>query len=108
MRLFDKFRRAKLGVTRANVLAKLQFLEAISPIDEEPTEVLAIKVMAALQEANSDEWCKANDAGFDWDGLLEFISQLIEMLMPFIVKQRPPIPVYTRDAAAPSHPRQTL
>jgi hypothetical protein len=52
--------------------------------------------MAGIQAKNSEEWCKADEAGFDWDSLLEFISQLIEMLMPFIVKQRPPIPVYTR------------
>jgi hypothetical protein len=97
MRLFDKIRRVKLGVTRASILAELAQLESVSPIDEVATEVLAVQVMAALQAQNSDEWCKANDAGFDWDSLLEFISQLIEMLMPFIVKQRPPIPVYTYD-----------
>lgn len=97
MRLFDKIRRAKLGVTRAHVLAELQDLEAVSPIDEIPTEVLAITAMAKIQSDNCDEWCTANDAGFDWDSLLEFISQLIEMLMPFIVKARPPIPVYTYD-----------
>ncbi len=95
MRLFDKIRRQKLGVTKPHVLAELQALEAVSPIDEVPTEVLAITVMARIQAANCDEWCLANDAGFDWDSLLEFISMLIEMLMPFIVKQRPPIPVYT-------------
>ncbi len=95
MRLFEKVRRVKLGVTRAHVLAELQALEAVSPIDEVPTEVLAITVMAEIQKANCEEWCTANDAGFDWDSLLEFISRLIEMLMPFILKQRPPIPVYT-------------
>lgn len=97
MRLFERVRRVKLGVTRPHVLAELQILEAVSPIDETPTEVLAVQVMAELQKENPDEWCKANDAGFDWDSLLEFISMLIEMLMPFIVKQRPPIPVYTYD-----------
>lgn len=106
MRLFNKIRRQKLGVTRAGVLAELQELEKVSPIDEEPTELLAITVMASLQSIHTDEWCEANDAGFDFDALLDFISQLIEMLMPFIVKQRPPIPVYTRGRQQlPSNPQ---
>lgn len=95
MRLFEHVQRVKLGVTQPSILVKLAWLESISPIDETVTEILAVKVMAALQVDNDEEWCKANEAGFDWDALLEFISMVIEMLMPFIVKNRPPIPVYT-------------
>ncbi len=96
MRLFDKARRVRLGVTRAAIIAHLRTMETISPIDEIPTELLAVRVMAGIQKDCSDEWCEADKAGFDWDSLLEFITMVIEMLMPFIVKQRPPIPVYTR------------
>lgn len=95
MRLFEKVRRVKLGVTRAAILAQLHELEVVSPIDETPTELLAVKVMAGLQKENEEEWCEADKTGFDWDALLEFISMVIEMLMPFIVKNRAPIPVYT-------------
>ncbi|MEE9185234.1 MAG: hypothetical protein V3U39_12285 [Acidimicrobiia bacterium] len=95
MRLFEKVRRVKLGVTRPSIARILQEMEKVSPIDEVATELLAINVMATLQHESSDEWCEADKVGFDWDSLLEFISMLIEMLMPFIVKQRPPIPVYT-------------
>ena len=98
MRLFEKISRRRLGVTKPNILAELKVLEAISPIDEIATEVLAITVMAELQKARADEWCKANDVGVDFDALLEFIAMVIEMLMPFIVKARAPIPAYTYES----------
>jgi len=98
-RLFGKIRRAKLGITEANVRAELERIEQNGPIDEVPVETLAADVAAALR-ANatySDEWCKAYEVGMDWDNLFLLIEKIIEMLMPFIVKSRPPIPVYTRE-----------
>jgi len=95
MRLFEKTRRVRLGVTRGAIIAQMQEMERVSPVDEIPTELLAVRVMARLQSACFEEWCEADKAGFDWDSLQEFISVVVEMLMPFIVMQRPPIPVYT-------------
>ena len=89
MRLFSRIQRKRMGVTKDNVERILLAMDKDELIEDEPTEVLAMEVMTVLQGQNPDEWCEANDAGMDWDSLLEFISKLIEMLMPFIVKSRP-------------------
>lgn len=90
-RLFARHSAKKLGVTQESVRAHLLAMDAEQPIDDGRTlEELAIGVGKRAQAANSDAWCEADGAGFEWDGLLEFISNLIEMLMPFILKQRQP------------------
>jgi hypothetical protein len=90
-RLFARHAAKKLGVTEDSVRAHLLAMDAEQPVDDgRAVEVLAIEVGRRAQAANSDAWCEADGDGFDWEGLLEFISKLIEMLMPFILKSRQP------------------
>ena len=98
MRLFGKIQRKRMGITRSSVLIVLTELEKVAPIDEEVTEILAMEVWDVLESSNQEEWCKASDAGFDWDKLLDFLMMVIEKLIPLIVKSRAPIPVYTYTA----------
>jgi hypothetical protein len=88
-RLFQKRQQRKLGATRKDVQEILFALDVEDPIDEQLVEVTAIQVMATLRNSRSDAYCQAEKAGFDFDAFLVFLQGIIEMLMPFIIKNRP-------------------
>jgi len=90
MRLFDRIKAKKLGVTRESVERILTEIDKVTPVDQTASDVLAMEVMRQLREANADAWCNADEAGFDWDAFLEFVTALVEMLIPLIVKKRTP------------------
>jgi len=87
-KLFQKRKmRKQLGATEEDIERVLLALDAEDPINE-PAELTAIRVMAVLREERPEAYCKAKEARFDFDSLLDFFAKIIEMLMPFIIKKR--------------------
>lgn len=88
-KLFQRVQRRRLGGTRENVQKVMLALDAETPLDQQPIELIGIQVMAALREEHNTAYCEADRVGFDWDSFLEFLIKLAELLMPFIIKNRP-------------------
>ncbi len=97
-RIFDLVTRRKLGITKEAVETSLKQRKAAGEFDGWTKENLREKLAARGQElslgvcgdiktANDPAWCEAQKVGaVDWEALLAFITKLIEMLMPFIIK----------------------
>ena len=60
-------------------------------MEERAAEVVALDVMERIRLQNESAWCEAEEAGeLDGDSLLEFLTSLISLLLPIVVKRRAP------------------
>ena len=99
-RVFDLAARRKLGITEGAVRASLEARAAAGEFDTWTEEnqaeclaakgqLLALSVADDIRAQNAPAWCAAYEAGaIDFEALLAFISKLMEMLMPFVIKRR--------------------
>jgi len=78
--------RRKLGLTKQQVQAELVELHRAGQVEGQAVDVLALTVLARLRKKNPAAFCEAEKAGADWEAILEFMVQLIEMLLPLILK----------------------
>lgn len=102
--IFTVVIRRRLGITKEAVEESLQRQNAEGRfagwteqnlrenLDAEG-ELIAVQVITDIKgkPQNSAEWCAAQEGKLgviNWEAVLDFISRLIEMLMPFIIKQQ--------------------
>ena len=65
----------------------LRDIHAEAPLStESEVDVLTMQVIKVLRAENADAFCEAEAADFNWDKFFEFVMQLVEVLLPLIIK----------------------
>jgi len=99
-KVFNLRTRIKLGITHDAVKASVLRMEEagefadwtkenVSECLEARGQLLALAVMEDIRTQNAPAWCEEYEAGaVDWEAVLAFVTQLLQIIMPFIIKSR--------------------
>jgi predicted RNA-binding protein Jag len=85
----------RLGIDRDEVELQMQAMEAEGLLPEKAEDIDvtdALQLIDRLKSTRQDAYCEAHKAGADWQAFVQAVVQIMQMIMPLIVKKRAPQP----------------